>query len=199
MDAFLVFLSWSLFGSLVGLSAARAKGLGTAAGIIAGFFLGPLAVLMFLCSDNKKKCIYCAEWIEKNAMVCCYCGRAQSFDSMSDKSTSHPTPPPPQTSPVSWSSNQNCNAHDSQPQPEIKEKRIPCPFCGEAILEIAKKCRYCGSMLSQLPRPPIPPPLAIKVKCPFCNQKLSIEISDAGNEFCCPQCNNIFRLEISEN
>ena len=54
-----------LLGVLIGLSAARSKGLGTAAGIIGGFLLGPLAVLMFLCSGSKKRCVYCSEWIEK--------------------------------------------------------------------------------------------------------------------------------------
>lgn len=30
---------------------------------------------------------------------------------------------------------------------KIKEKRTPCPFCKELIIDGAKKCRFCGEML----------------------------------------------------
>lgn len=30
---------------------------------------------------------------------------------------------------------------------KIKEKRIPCPFCKELIINGAKKCRFCGEMI----------------------------------------------------
>ena len=31
----------------------------------------------------------------------------------------------------------------------IKRPRIPCPFCGEMILEVAIKCKHCGSDLTE--------------------------------------------------
>ena len=189
-----------LLGVLIGLGAARAKGLGTAAGIIGGFLLGPLAVLMFLCSGSKKRCVYCSEWIEKPAMVCYYCGKDQLPKQESAQSSPPPASAPPQDAPVSWASqDHHMRAALPQQTTDTNEKRVPCPFCGEAILPIAQKCRFCGSMLNE----PIPQkksaPQEVKVNCPFCQQKLSLDIADNGKEFCCPQCSNMFRFEVSED
>jgi hypothetical protein len=35
----------------------------------------------------------------------------------------------------------------SPPVDTAAEHRIPCPFCAEAILPNAKKCKHCGSAL----------------------------------------------------
>jgi hypothetical protein len=46
--------------------------------------------------------------------------------------------------------------------PETSET-MACPWCGETILAVAKKCKHCGSFLTeegpQPPPPPIAPPL----------------------------------------
>jgi hypothetical protein len=55
-----------------------AKGFSTAAGVIGGLLLGPLAFLMFFVSgvtrdDQRRKCPACAEFIKADATVCEHC------------------------------------------------------------------------------------------------------------------------------
>lgn len=68
---------WILFGGLIGIVAASDKGYSTVGGFIGGALLGPLAILMFLCSSGKKRCPFCAEWIQEKAKLCPHCGRGQ--------------------------------------------------------------------------------------------------------------------------
>ena len=68
-----MWLFWMLFGALIGISAANRRGFSVAGGIIGGLLLGPLAVLMFFASGDRRKCPHCAEWIKKKAKVCPYC------------------------------------------------------------------------------------------------------------------------------
>jgi len=35
----------------------------------------------------------------------------------------------------------------SQPSPQGLKDSRPCPFCGETILSVAKKCKHCGEFL----------------------------------------------------
>lgn len=35
----------------------------------------------------------------------------------------------------------------------LNESTIPCPFCGEDIKKIAKKCKHCGEFLDKAPTP----------------------------------------------
>jgi hypothetical protein len=66
---------WIIVGAVIGMLAASNKGFSIIGGIIGGALLGPLAILMFLCSNGKKRCPFCAEWIHKKANMCHYCHR----------------------------------------------------------------------------------------------------------------------------
>jgi hypothetical protein len=68
-----MFFGWILLGALIGVIAAKKRGLGTASGVIGGMLLGPLAVLMFFVSGDKKRCPECDEWISKKAKTCPLC------------------------------------------------------------------------------------------------------------------------------
>ena len=67
------FLFWALIGALIGVSAAKKRGLGTASGVVGGMLLGPLAVLMCFVSGDRKRCPECDEWISKKAKICPHC------------------------------------------------------------------------------------------------------------------------------
>ncbi len=66
-------IPWALFGALIGVSAANRRGFGTAGGVIGGLLLGPLAVLMYFVSGDRRQCPHCAEWIKKKAKICPHC------------------------------------------------------------------------------------------------------------------------------
>jgi hypothetical protein len=68
---------WIIVGVVIGLAAAGNKGFSIIGGIIGGAMLGPLAILMFLCSNGKKRCPFCAEWIQEKAKLCPHCGKEQ--------------------------------------------------------------------------------------------------------------------------
>jgi len=66
-------IAWMLFGALIGISAAKRKGFGTANGVIGGLLLGPFSILMYFVSSDRRKCPQCAEWIKKEAKICPHC------------------------------------------------------------------------------------------------------------------------------
>ena len=66
---------WIIVGGVIGVMAASKNGFSIIGGLIGGALLGPLAILMFLCSSGKKRCPFCAEWIQRKAMMCPHCHR----------------------------------------------------------------------------------------------------------------------------
>jgi hypothetical protein len=69
------FIVWILCGVVAAFIGAK-KGVATA-GFIVGFLLGPFGILIALFSKgDRRSCLYCKEWIHKDATVCPHCQRA---------------------------------------------------------------------------------------------------------------------------
>lgn len=176
-----VMLFFPLLGILIGLSAARTKGMSTAEGVIGGLLLGPFAIFMFLCSGHKRRCKNCNNMIDKKATICCFCGK-----------------------------NPDGIKKTAQQKQETLNttSRIPCPFCYELILENSKKCRFCGEFINSSPQNTkvsnIPPKIVtnkpteqeIKISCPYCNQHLIVETKYSGYDLPCPSCQKSFHFDI---
>ena len=84
------YLSWIVFGMIIGGVASEIRKFPLWQGILGGAFFGILSPLMFLISSTKKKCKYCMSQIPKEATVCSKCGREQG----DSDSTSKNEPPP---------------------------------------------------------------------------------------------------------
>ena len=73
------FLLWSVFGAVLGYVAGQRRGFSPAKGAVAGFLLGPLAVVLFVMPLSavshvqRLKCPYCGDWIRADARVCRHC------------------------------------------------------------------------------------------------------------------------------
>lgn len=83
----------------------------------------------------------------------------QSTPAASPSLGTTPPGPPPLSSPVPESGASSRGISDESPirhSLDADERRVPCPVCCEAILPGAKKCRFCGEILSEKPPAIIP-------------------------------------------
>ncbi|MDR0973829.1 MAG: zinc ribbon domain-containing protein [Prevotellaceae bacterium] len=60
----------------------------------------------------------------------------------------------------------------------MEQETKKCPFCGEIILAIAQKCKYCGEWLNR------------KTLCPFCGEQIE------ENSIKCPHCDENLNKEL---
>lgn len=92
------------------------------------------------------------------------------------------------------------------PPPAAKQTK-PCPFCGEEILKIARKCKHCGEFLDATARPAPPPaPIITPTRqpsgtfCPTCQTYVTPVVTSVGGGSCsfgkretwkCPSCTSV--------
>ena len=120
--------------------------------------------------------------------------RAENVRGLFQRSTPVPSPslgasppgPPPPSSPVPESGAPSRGVSGESPirhSLDADERRVPCPVCCEAILPGAKKCRFCGEILSEKPPaiiPTLPPePIADQPSSPH----FPDELPDFGTRF----------------
>lgn len=68
----------------------------------------------------------------------------------------------------------------------MKEKTKKCPYCGEEILAVAKKCKHCSEWLE-------PKEIAKEQKpCPICGEQVDVDA------LVCPHCKEPIVSEIEE-
>jgi len=66
----------------------------------------------------------------------------------------------------------------------FEDRRQRCSECGGVIVEGARKCMHCGSLIERM----------LDVRCPKCGEGGEIRESLAGEPVSCPKCRHIFRL-----
>lgn len=71
----------------------------------------------------------------------------------------------------------------------MEEQKI-CPFCGERILAVAKKCKHCGEWLTS--EEPAAAQQTQMRECPICAEQIEVGLK------VCPMCNENIDEQISE-
>lgn len=83
--------------------------------------------------------------------------------------------------------------------PETKK----CPNCGETILAVAKKCKYCGTWIE--PKKEFRCPVCCEVipedseVCPVCHERLKVEPAQSTVEETSPTINQMGQESLREN
>ncbi len=77
---FMELLLWSVLGAAIGHVAARSRGFSLAKGVVVGFLLGGLAVVLFFVPGTvvpdvqRRECPYCADRVKADVRICTSCG-----------------------------------------------------------------------------------------------------------------------------
>lgn len=63
------------------------------------------------------------------------------------------------------------------------DKRLRCIECGGVVVEGARKCLHCGSVIER----------KFDIRCPACGERGQMRESLMGEEIECPTCKRVFR------
>jgi hypothetical protein len=64
----------------------------------------------------------------------------------------------------------------------LTDLRPQCGECGGIIVEGARKCMHCGSVIERM----------IDVRCPICGEQGKIKEARVNGEVTCPACRRVF-------
>ncbi len=174
---------WVIIGALMGFAAARIKSFNVVGGIISGILLGPLALLMFLCSEGRKKCPFCANKIKKQVRICPHCKKALDMIEFEC-----PTCNTLFSVPIKHKGKlvecPNCKTPVEIPKKlPYRKKRKNCPFCAEQINVDVRVCPFCNQDL-----------VTNEFACPACHIQLQAPKELEGKLVECPNCKESIKI-----